>query len=77
MKLPELLKPLENKAELKKQGLALFGKLIRTKNVDKLQGESVIPGLKATDEKKLKLQVSMTKFRERQKEMKPTLFKII
>lgn len=58
MKLPELLKPLENKAELKRKGLAVFGKLIRTKNVEKLQGETIIPGLKTTDDKKQKLQVS-------------------
>ncbi|EEB18050.1 hypothetical protein Phum_PHUM499070 [Pediculus humanus corporis] len=58
MKLPELLKPLENKAELKVKGLALFGKLIRTKNVDKLQGETVILGVQKTnDDKKQKLQI--------------------
>lgn len=57
MKLPEILKPLENKEELKTKGLALFAKLIRTKNVEKLQGETVIPGRKTTDDKKQKLQV--------------------
>lgn len=59
MKLPDLLKPLENKAELKKQGLTLFGKLIRTKNVESMQGETTIPGLKsAGEEKKQKLEAS-------------------
>ncbi|KAK6618595.1 hypothetical protein RUM43_012986 [Polyplax serrata] len=57
MKLPEILKPLENKEELKTKGLALFAKLIRTKNVEKLQGETVIPGRKTTDDKKQKLQL--------------------
>lgn len=58
MKLPNIFKGLENKEELKKDGLTLFGKLIRTKNVEGLQGEPAIPGLKTSDEKKQKLQVS-------------------
>lgn len=55
MKLPDILKPLENREELKKQSLNIFGKLIRTKNVEQLQGE-----LHESDDKKRKLQKCLT-----------------
>lgn len=57
MKLPDILKSLENREELKKQSLTIFGKLIRTKNVEQLQGEV---GLHEPDDKKRKLQKCLT-----------------
>jgi len=57
MKLPEIFKSLENREDLKQQGLTIFGKLIRTKNVDNLQGEGE---LSEADDKKRKLQKCLT-----------------
>jgi hypothetical protein len=51
--------PQLNRAELKRDGLALFGKLIRTKNVDSMQGEMPPGPSDAQDSKKLKLKVSV------------------
>jgi hypothetical protein len=48
--------PQMNRAELKRDGLALFSKLIRTKNVEGMQGEAPQG---PHDPKKLKLKVSV------------------
>lgn len=47
-----------NRAELKRDGLALFSKLIRTKNVDSMQGEAFHGSSESQDPKKVKLKVS-------------------
>jgi hypothetical protein len=47
-----------NRAELKRDGLALFSKLIRTKNVEGMQGEVPHGPPQSQDPKKLKLKVS-------------------
>jgi hypothetical protein len=47
-----------NRAELKRDGLALFSKLIRTKNVESMQGEAPHGAPQCQDPKKLKLKVS-------------------
>jgi hypothetical protein len=47
-----------NRAEQKRDGLALFSKLIRTKNVESMQGEVPHGSSQAPDPKKLKLKVS-------------------
>lgn len=47
-----------NRAELKRDGLALFGKLIRTKNVESMQGEVIHGPSQSQDPKKAKLKVS-------------------
>ena len=47
-----------NRAELKRDGLALFSKLIRTKNVDSMQGEALHGSSESQDPKKVKLKVS-------------------
>ncbi|KAK3907979.1 putative cationic amino acid transporter [Frankliniella fusca] len=47
-----------DRAALRRDGLTLFGKLIRTKNVDALQGEA--PTLGAIDDSKVKLKKCLT-----------------
>jgi hypothetical protein len=47
-----------NRAELKRDGLALFSKLIRTKNVESMQGEALHVSSESQDPKKVKLKVS-------------------
>jgi hypothetical protein len=47
-----------NRAELKRDGLALFSKLIRTKNVEGMQGEVLHTSSQSQDPKKVKLKVS-------------------
>jgi hypothetical protein len=47
-----------NRAELKRDGLALFSRLIRTKNVESMQGEVPHGAPPCQDAKKLKLKVS-------------------
>lgn len=47
-----------NRAELKRDGLALFSKLIRTKNVESMQGEVPHGTSESQDPKKMKLKVS-------------------
>jgi hypothetical protein len=50
--------PQLDRAELKRGGLTLFSKLIRTKNVDSMQGEAAQGPSQPQDPKKLKLKVS-------------------
>lgn len=47
-----------DRAQLRRDGLTLFGKLIRTKNVEGLQGEAEPLG--AIQDEKVKLKVSTT-----------------
>jgi len=47
-----------NRAELKRDGLALFSKLIRTKNVESMQEEALHGSSESQDPKKVKLKVS-------------------
>lgn len=52
--------PQVNRADLKRDGLALFSKLIRTKNVEGMQGEEPQGPSQPQDPKKLKLKVTQT-----------------
>ncbi|PNF43297.1 putative cationic amino acid transporter [Cryptotermes secundus] len=49
-----------NRAELKRDGLALFSKLIRTKNVESMQGEVPHGTSESQDPKKMKLKKCLT-----------------